>query len=192
MLKRIGVILLALFVVFAMVGCKSDATTGDEETGGGPGEEEGPGEEGPTGPSLPVLFENGRWLAALGTVTVYADEDWEIELPLTGGKYQCANSQRLYISFENPVDLSAYKKAVFSVIDNDSGWCGGLVFFDGDTDDNVNDWSGNSGGKVTLTNNVFTFNFETLGATAEQLKKVSGFDVCTGNALGLTKAVVTN
>jgi len=170
-MKKILAVLTALFVAFALVSCGGDpgSTGGDDEP-----------------PVLPVLFDGTLWIEDVGTVTAYNDDGFTTEITLGSGGYS-ESTGKVVVLFENPIDLSAYSKVVFTVVDANSGWHGGVVFFNAAHDANVDDWGGS--GNV---NNTLTLDMVAMGATSAQLAVVSGFTICTGNDLKVTKIEVTN
>jgi len=113
-------------------------------------------EEGQTLPSFPIiLFENGAWLAELGTITEDGD-------PITG-----APGAGTEILWENPIDITGAVKFVLTGTGMDQWWYGGIFYFVNE-DDEINDgdpleiqwWDG--GGGVTLQEYIFA-DFEAEG-----------------------------
>jgi len=154
-----GIIALAAIIGFAMFACDNGTTP---STGGSSGTTPGgttpggttpggttpggttpggttPGGTTPTPPTLPTLYENGLWAAALGEVTV------------TDG---LGRDDGYKVLFENPINVSSYAKLILELEETtDGGWCGGQIGSIADNEETKGFWDGgylNSSGVMTF------------------------------------------
>jgi len=133
MLKRILVILLAVFVVFAMLSCDNGSTKKS------PSPTPTPTPDG--GIKNPILFENGEWSDELGNIE---KDIGDVVISSEGIKLK--DGGEINFRFEDPVDASAYSAMVFVFKEknaSDLGWWAGgqlFTFYDGDVIDDSAKW----------------------------------------------------
>ena len=133
--------------------------------------------------TMPKLFEYGVWTSEVGGVSLISFNDGTPKIELENYETELTAGKEGYFieaMFDDPIDISSYKRMVFTGMSDGNAWHGGKIFYL-DDEDNVKDagfWNGSgfpSGmGDVeyTLTNTAYSnvdftkvigFNIKTTG-----------------------------
>jgi len=195
-----GIIALAAIIGFAMVACDngttpsgSGGTTPGGTTPGGNtpggntpggntpggntpgGNTPGGNTPGSTQPTLPILYDNGEWAAALGNVSVAA-----------------SGTKNTVFIFENAVDFSDYNKLVIEGVDV-TGWFAGGQLFNLTTEDKLDKWSG-----ITLEDtdgdgnaSKVSFDLSTVDFEVDEITVGGNSPIMTADPLSITKMYLT-